>query len=81
MGRADRRHQTERVKARFYRKQRLNPLGSTSKSAAGLYANHGCNCSCPMCGNPRRHFGERTMQEIKAGWPGGARRVLEREYT
>ena len=20
-------------------------------------------CSCPMCGNPRRHFGERTLQE------------------
>ena len=20
-------------------------------------------CSCPMCGNPRRHFGERTIQE------------------
>lgn len=20
-------------------------------------------CSCPMCGNSRRHFGERTIQE------------------
>lgn len=20
-------------------------------------------CSCPMCGNPRRHYGERTRQE------------------
>lgn len=23
-------------------------------------------CSCPMCGNPRRYFGERTIQEKKA---------------
>ena len=33
----------------------------------GLTAStHGKPCSCPMCGNPRRHFGEKTMQEIKA---------------
>ena len=24
-------------------------------------------CSCPMCGNPRRHFGELTIQERKQG--------------
>lgn len=23
-------------------------------------------CSCPMCGNPRRHYGEKTIQEKKA---------------
>ncbi|HEX6747879.1 MAG TPA: hypothetical protein VF092_11365 [Longimicrobium sp.] len=23
-------------------------------------------CSCPMCGNPRRHFGETTLQERRA---------------
>lgn len=23
-------------------------------------------CSCWMCGNPRRHFGERTIQERRA---------------
>jgi hypothetical protein len=22
-------------------------------------------CSCPMCGNPRKHFGEQTRQERK----------------
>lgn len=21
-------------------------------------------CSCPLCGNPRRHFGTRTRQEL-----------------
>lgn len=24
-------------------------------------------CSCPMCGNPRRHWGEHTVQERRAG--------------
>lgn len=23
-------------------------------------------CSCEMCGNPRRHFGDRTRQELRA---------------
>lgn len=23
-------------------------------------------CSCTMCGNPRRHWGEKTIQELKA---------------
>lgn len=68
MSLALRRHHEQRVKARFYRKQQLHPLGSTSPGGAGLYAHHGCNCSCPMCGNPRRHFGERTLQERRHGW-------------
>lgn len=29
-------------------------------------AAHGKLCSCYMCGNPRRHNGEITMQERKA---------------
>jgi hypothetical protein len=29
-------------------------------------ANHLASCSCHMCGNPRRHFAELTMQERKA---------------
>jgi hypothetical protein len=28
-----------------------------------LLTNHGKLCSCHMCGNPRRHFNERTIQE------------------
>jgi len=27
--------------------------------------NHFTDCSCPMCGNPRRHYEERTVQERK----------------
>ena len=28
--------------------------------------NHGKLCSCHMCGNPRKYFGEVTLQEKKA---------------
>lgn len=27
-------------------------------------AMHCSCCSCPQCGNPRRHFGQRTRQEL-----------------
>jgi len=27
------------------------------------YADHLAVCSCPGCGNPRRHFGEQTRRE------------------
>ncbi len=30
-----------------------------------LLTNHGKLCSCYGCGNPRRHHGERTIQERK----------------
>jgi len=29
-------------------------------------ADHMALCSCHMCGNPRKHFNEKTMQEKKA---------------
>lgn len=66
MGRAERRHHNERVKARFYRINKLSQAWPSDEYHAGLYANHGCNCSCHMCGNPRRHFKQLTMQERKA---------------
>ena len=27
---------------------------------------HNCGCSCHMCGNPRKHFNETTLQERRA---------------
>ena len=27
--------------------------------------NRGLSCSCPMCGNPRKWFGDKTLQEIR----------------
>ncbi len=34
---------------------------------AYLRANNFVVCSCYGCGNPRRHFGHRTIQERRAG--------------
>jgi hypothetical protein len=34
--------------------------------AAPWFAKNRKKCSCWMCGNPRRYFGELTMQERKA---------------
>lgn len=30
------------------------------------HANHLRDCSCVICGNPRKYFGERTLQEQRA---------------
>ena len=34
-------------------------------SRAKRYADNLHMCSCPMCGNPRRHFRRRTFQELR----------------
>ena len=33
---------------------------------SGALADHLASCSCPMCGNPRRHFGAMSLQEQRA---------------
>lgn len=30
----------------------------------GIMANTPCRCSCPFCGNPRRHFHQKTRKEL-----------------
>ena len=40
--------------------------------AASALADNIKNCSCYMCGNPRKHFNEETLQEKRAN--------LEEEY-
>ncbi|MBK1666538.1 hypothetical protein CKO28_00590 [Rhodovibrio sodomensis] len=36
------------------------------RACAERTADHLAVCSCTMCGNPRRHFGSRTLQEQRA---------------
>jgi hypothetical protein len=69
MTRAQRRHDTRRIKARFYSQQKMNQCWSTTERNAGVFANHGKVCSCWMCGNPRRKLGLLTMQERRADSP------------
>lgn len=65
--RALRRHHRERLKAtrRFYW-GRGRGAGSASDKTLGMALSTAAPCSCPLCGNPRRHFGEMTLQELRA---------------
>lgn len=71
MDRAERRSQQERIRAKMRRYiASWNHHGKDSPEwvarTAAKMANHGKLCSCYMCGNPRRHFDEPTIQERRA---------------
>lgn len=61
MARALRRHHVARLKhnRRFYHGYDL----SENPGHIGQAVHTPANCSCWMCGNPRKFFGERTVQE------------------
>jgi hypothetical protein len=40
------------------------------RRCASRRAENAAACSCPACGNPRRHLGERTWQEIRCAAAG-----------
>lgn len=56
--RTERRAKNELIKAK-----RSKYHASTCLKSAGLLLNTATRCSCFLCGNPRRHFGQRTVQE------------------
>jgi len=59
--RSERRHHTERLK----KNRRIHWGRKLSKKELGEVVNTPTPCSCPMCGNPRRHFGIKTIQELR----------------
>jgi hypothetical protein len=71
-GRAYRRQQRQRSKDRSLRYLRwlfsYNPESLTIELVA-RYAVDRVPCSCYMCGNPRRFYGNVTMQELRAPNP------------
>jgi len=44
------------------------PISGVNVPVWQKYRNTGKPCSCSMCGNPRKHFNQKTRQEIKAGY-------------
>jgi hypothetical protein len=62
--RAIRRHHEERVKARV--RKYYGGMGIGSPRQTGIIAHTRSLCSCWMCGNPRRHLKEVTVQEMRA---------------
>lgn len=63
-GLAFRRH-TESVK-KLWAKRALSSRWSTSvtPAAVGIYAHSPARCSCFMCGNPRKYYGNGHAQKI-----------------
>ena len=58
-----RRFQRERIKSK-----RLKSHGRWSPEFSPTWIDTPKPCSCPTCGNPRRHFGEVTRQERLASF-------------
>jgi len=58
MSRSQRRADKRRMKAKA---RRIYPHDKNAK-----LADHLTPCSCYMCGNPRKHFGDKTMAERRA---------------
>lgn len=64
--RGERRHQEERIKkARSSYDAVGDTYGGARKNpvAVGKVCKTPAPCSCYMCGNPRKHFGERSIHE------------------
>lgn len=70
--RSQRRHELERIKKTVAARVQAKAL-ATEKATVGevpidpIAIGKSCqtpaSCSCKMCGNPRKHFGETTIQE------------------
>jgi len=60
--RSFRRHHLERLKKK--RSKYHGGWAGSSDRTLGLILTTPKPCSCYMCGNPRKHFGERTRQEM-----------------
>lgn len=72
--RAERRHHTARLKNTRKRYWGRHPVGENPGSNYTLEWDEGslgavtqtpCVCSCHMCGNARKYYGNRTFQEIR----------------
>lgn len=62
--RAFRRHHAARIKQRV--EKYYGGAHADDPRRLGRLAHTRTPCSCWMCGNPRRHTGERTLQERRA---------------
>jgi len=61
-----RRHQNWKAKEKAKRILKSDiawPYPPTSKEIGKKASVHSKGCSCECCGNPRRHFGNRSVQE------------------
>lgn len=67
MSLSENRHHENRLKK--YTKKIISTWFSsepTKEQIGKNYSVHASGCSCKACGNPRKHFNEKTIQEKKA---------------
>ena len=67
--RGQRLERANRIAGRIAERIRLQRLRVTQmvwEPVVGRYRKTRVPCSCEMCGNPRRHFNLRTVQELKS---------------
>lgn len=64
-----RRHQSQRVKRNWFKKLRNRPWNNDDdewlQHRVVRSFNNRAQCSCHMCGNPRKHWKDKTIQERK----------------
>ncbi|GAK58658.1 hypothetical protein U27_05632 [Candidatus Vecturithrix granuli] len=72
--RAIRRHHRERLK----KKRRWHFGRILTEDEQGKVVDTPTPCSCSLCGNPRRHFHELTVQERRIAFEQGVLRELAR---
>lgn len=53
------------VKGRKFAPKHSSELDISPREIGKTYSTHGVTCSCAGCGNPRKHFNEKTLQEKK----------------
>lgn len=69
--RAERRHHYRRLKKRRINQEYWGRVAQSdifrgwTKPQLGIAVDTPCICSCPGCGNPRKHFGEKTLAEVR----------------
>ena len=61
-----RRHHVERLKKT--RSTYYNGYAKNNPAELGAIVQTATLCSCPLCGNPRKHFGIVSIQEQKEAW-------------
>jgi hypothetical protein len=65
MSRSVRRHQKQRMKDNFERKEKLHCYWTYSVKNAGIYSSTRKTCSCPICGNPRKYRKDKLTRQEK----------------
>jgi hypothetical protein len=60
------RKKAKRIFSQWDRDADNAPWECMADKRATKYAEHLAMCSCPMCGNPRKAYKEKTRQEQKA---------------